>query len=847
MFEKLGPAQPVSAGDSSPGLPALSAGFDIDCAWSDLKDAIQRKINDSPALSGALKACGEKIHTIRLTPTDGPLSLQASNGEIQIFYPDKRGNLSKIIPQVEQLIFRRAVVESAIVSLKAVIDVGECDTDKLTQLKDFLRESSPANCAADNDPSRILRTIVESDLERLGRRLDPLAKKLQRDSEWHLTSTEEAKRTISALRDITLEALAIVKLRELPSSEKQIARANRQVVTQVERALGVVASSLDRMWAQILFSGDPSATQAIIDLRQQFATELRLPGFNTPAPPPFSSPPLRPTTVSFGRSGSWSGGNPFPRRFNTSGARQPTSSSGEPTLRLDTDIVRAVSSATPRSHATIEYDRKLREWEISDPDPLGYLRERILDIIPKVPGALKTLRDSKPRELPIPVTELIESICLLRFTSGTDGLALFGWLACQFTETELEKISAVQAQLLSVPLDGPDCQAAHRIDDHNSCVSNLVANHPADYVQLVEFVAIWPLLKSEDQREAYAEQNLSRLTTLTTKALYTITRTLEESFCNVVQQDKPFDAVIMQGFRKDLIGLSEAASVLGNAEICRYVESTTAVLLDLLTACEVGAMPDPKRLSKLNPIEDISVRCSERCKAAAESGPRTVPKSTVVVVAQYVDTLRDELRAALSTYSQGLATRLKEADSTGNTQAMLELISEALEVQAECSDEQARGDIVRNLNIAALSWTNNIAEYLEEQVAECLEALQNERDWVSVLSKFLPEVEANISHAMRISDLFRTNKTPHSAVRINHVDRVVTGTREALAQQLLSDELALTGFLRHFNERLDRDPKSTLSAMTLFIASLPLTESRINGRDLRNAYQLFMARAQTRR
>ena len=831
--------QPEKTGASPGELAAIPASFKIVCPREDLRSALQLRINNSKALGAALKAGNDEIKTIKLTPVrSGPLTIHVRADELLIDYLDRTREVSEIATGVEKLIFRRAIVETSISALQQFIHQKTLLGSDQSQVTLFLQAYTGTSISSPRELRPVVRDLVDADIERLNRKQEQLLKKLRKCSLSSVNSWELAESKISTLREMSHQALAIIKLRELASSrtpQKSWDSLNEDVLRQIELSIKELALSISNLWSSALVSGDRAAAEAVISLRQKLQTQLRADGFNIAAPDPFSPEPKLPRSPLDILSRT------LPPLHLDLGTFHTQSS---PLPRFNPEVLRETDSFTRHAQATLEYDQRLRSWTTSDPDPFGFLRERLLDIIPHVPAALRDLRDSFPEQLPTHLTEFIDCVCLLRFNGGHDGLAHFASLACHLTSQELKTVHDIRSELTSATSAGEADRAREVSEKLNTYMSSLPSSHPLDYVELIEFVATWPLLRSREERVAECELALGRITALSISVLYTITKGLEDSFCHALKEGTPFGLPVLHQFQNDLAGLSSAAVVLGNQQLSRFVEPTTSALLDLITALEVRALPMPGRLSRLTRVEEVATRCQERLLRATASGETPANEdSALFLVSRHVDVLLEELRAALDTYMTALPGRFGDIDTRGSTQELVALMREALEVLSGCSDAEVRHAISTQVDSAALSWTNIIGDSLATGVAACKQQLNQTSDWFKVLSDFLPLMEWHALEAQQLSQLFRTTPTQNSAVRVNHVNHMLETAREGLAQYLVSNPGAFRTFLNRLQATSRNTQSKDLEAMARQILSLPIAPGRLPDRGLRESYEGLKSRA----
>jgi hypothetical protein len=786
--------------------PARSRDIAISGQRGDVVAALKKALEDPALASTLILGFREPVTSIKLIPHRPPnIAITVRQNEISVEYHDRLQETSEALHSIVKQLCARATVELLHKNMTSFVQHGTLPPESFQQVKPYVEGFNRSEVRTKQEAADIIRVIVEADSEYLLKKTEKITKKLHQTTHASPLSTDEASANIDTTGQLAAQLLAatILRLSDEPSADK----IYREVFATIDKATTQLAHGVRSLWPKALYHGNG---HTIIERYQQMRRAFLFSGVNAPVPDLISSE-RRPPVFQPLQGGLFNA---------TSTPKAP---------RFHAAILRPLSTLVTDGIAAVEQDQALRSWSTTDPNPFGFLQERLLDTIRDVPAALNEVKANLPKQLPQPLTDLLQSICLLRLHGGPEGLAHFGSLACRFSDRERKELQKIQAAITQASEKSDDSTIAPLKERLQAFLAELTEQHSSDYQSLLEFLAKWPLCKTPDERAEIYTTNSEYLNGISISLLMTITNGLEDYFRRAVLEAHPIHDELLKQFLADAKGLAKAGADLGNPAISHYIAPITTSLQDLITAMRIRLMPQEEQRGQVPALREIWAREQEQLARLPSPLPlaaASVPSFTELVLS-VTQSLMPPLEAALSKETDAVTARLQNAVAIGNFEEVAPAIREALECLRLLQGLDRYQPLVDLVNKRTISWINDIGSSLSKLGDAFSQQLRDEQTDRGVISDAIISLRWHLKLAHDLRDVFSKNEFPDRAIRINHINIVVQSARERISTALLADEHRFLRIITSMLDTLRSRPSPELLENAREIAAMPIVSSKL--------------------
>jgi hypothetical protein len=809
----------------------------------DVNKALEKALEDPVFASTLGIGFREPVTTIRLVRDPSPeLGLAQRNNELSIKFADRIRDTSEALYSIEKQLCAHAALELLYQNLTSFVRDGPPYWGALHQIRPFLDRVHRTEVRSTRQAAEVIRTIIKADSKRLLKKGEELLRTLNQTAGVRLLTTTEACEKIDSVGRLSTELLALQIITEsaIPAASKQrretltsIDLATTKVLANIlglnfkeltetlEQTTSLITARIGGLWAKALYKG---TGHAIIECYQRALRRFNFPGFNAPIPDlldPDKQPVMfQPTQPSLLPS-----------------LREPNSERFRATFQPR--ILRELPTLISISDAGIHLDQKLRAWSTTDPNPFGFLQERLLDVIRDVPAALKGIRADLPALVPQPLTDLLESICLLRHHGGEEGLAHFASLACRFSDQELKALNVARTALAEAVETEDDSIIAPRKEDLQSFLAGLAEEHASDYQSLIDFLAAWPLCKKPEERADLFNRNSAYFSSITISLLITITKGLEDHFRAVISENRSIPDELLGQLLLDAKGLGQAGIDLENPSVSVYIASVTTSLQDLITLMRIQLMPRDAQLGHLVTIREILVREREqlhRLPTPLPTAAASVPSFTDIVIS-VAQSLQAPLEGELNERAKIASEALQTAVDTGDFDRIAPAITEAVSCLPALHGTNLYRPLEDLINRSTISWINDIGTSLTKLGEALSRQLQESPKDNEVILAVFGGLRWHLRLAHDVRNIFSSTQFPDRAPRINHIDLIVQRARKQISTTMLSDEDRFARFITSLLHKLRSSNSEELLADAQEVAAIPIVPSNLKNKRTRELFE----------
>lgn len=815
------PNQPDSSRPDESRPAQSSARCAVSGPRGDINQALQKALED-PLLASTL-AIGfkEPISTIKLVADRSQnVGLAIRNNELSIKFPDRIRETSETLHAIVKQLYAHAALELLHQNLTSFVQEGTLPARTLPDIKPLLERFNRSEVGSSREAAEIIRVMTKADSERLLTKGEKIVKKLQQTPLGRLLSATEASERIESIGTLSAQLLALHIITEsaLPSADKQ----RRDSLVSIEKAITQIIDSIYALSPAVFYQGNG---HTILERYQQAQRRFSFPGFNAPTPDLLE--PGKQAAIF----------QPIQGPLLTT-QLQPNSDRFRPI------ILRRLPTLIACSSASVKLEHELRNWSTTDPNPFGFLQERLLDVIRDVPAALKEVRTNLPTELPKPLTELLESVCLLRLHGGEEGLGHFASLACRFSDRERTELYKMRTALVEAMAHGDASTIAPCKERLQSFLVGLTQEHASDYQALVDFLATWSLCKRPEERADLFNRNNAYFSGLTISLLITITKGLEDYFRVAVSEQQPLPDILLGQFLEDAKGLAQAGVDLENPMVSEYIAPVTASLQDLTTAMRIQLMPRDRQLAQLATVREILARQREqlgRLPSPLPPAAASVPSFTELVIS-VAQSLHTDLESEVTKQAKTISDSLQLAVDAGDFDSVAPAITAAVSALPALKGTEAYKPLIDLINRSTISWINDIGTSLTDLTAALSNQLREDSRNNDIIVTAVASLRWHLKLAQDIRTIFSGNEFPDRAPRINHVNFVVQKAREQFSTTLLADEDRFVRLATSLLDKLKNSRDQELLADVRELAAMPIITSNLKNRHVREVFEALRAR-----
>ncbi|MEI6517137.1 MAG: hypothetical protein WCN89_00445 [bacterium] len=625
---------------------------------------------------------------------------------------------------LQELVVRFAIRNSVISSLTCLAENGSlpegCNA-KLTLLAELY---SGKPISTDSELRAVISPIIKGASNYITELTGQTTKRLEKlHLARHFTSAESASKATTTVISAISQLRALTWLAD-PSTE-QVPFNGRG-----EKGLDALVVGLARSWEQAFATNSAADLEKISELYSTLLSALTRAGYNK-APPVFliplnEAPSMKINLAALLRQGI----------ITTPGTSVFTTRS----------FARAYIEELPTIIKTLAKMRDLeaeaRAWTTNDEQPNQEILEEIVPKLYILAKDLSTIKDSTPNELPESIRFFVNALARLRIHGGKEGLSTFSLLTSNINSSEETRRM----------MENPEAFALLRI---------------RDYLELLEFVAAWPL-RSESQRHLSVEKMLPTLSDTTARTIWILTGNYITNLSLHLKHENKIDPSSLSFLEVDLRRFALAATeCLQHStnplmlEVIRKLSSDGVVFVErAVTALRLGNYELPEQLEHMHALPRSFGDCMHEQELKG-----------------YVEKLRTHISTELQGYPALALTRLTDSFDSGDLEQFVDVANEALLVArvTDCPDE-IRSTIIAQVDHTALMFINLVDEgYRNEIRAREAWDKQNSATYKPSLA-CIESLGAQLDLFTLVDSFLRKHSALLPPARLNHLNQIVVTT-----------------------------------------------------------------------
>ena len=673
---------------------------------------------------------------------------------------------------LQQLVVRFAIRNSVLSSLTCLAENGSlpegCNA-KLTLLAELY---SGKPISTDSELRAVISPIIKGASNYITELTGQTTKRLDKLSlARRFTSVESASKATTAVISAISQLRALSWLTD-PSTE-QVPFNGRG-----EQALHALVVGLGRSWEQAFATNSAADLEKISELYSTLLSALTRAGYNK-APPVFLIPLNKAPGMKINLAA-----------LLRQGIITPPGSSVVTTRFFARTYIEELPTIIKTLAKMRDLEAEARAWTTNDEQPNQEILEEVIPMLDILAKDLSTIKDSTPNELPESIGFFVNALARLRIHGGKEGLSTFSILASNINSPEETRRM----------METPEAFALLRI---------------RDYLDLLEFVAAWPL-RSYSQRLLSVEKMLPTLSDTTARTMWILTGNYITNLSLHLKHENKIDPSSLSFLEMDLRRFALAATeCLQHSTNPHMLEVLRKLLTDgvvfverAVTALGLGNCELPEQLEHLHAL-------------AGSFGDSLHEQQ----LKGYVEKLRARIATELREYPALALTRLTDSFDSGDLEQFVDVANDALLVARakDCPDE-IRSAIIAQVDHTALMFINLVDEGYRDEIRaieardrqnsatykpslECIESLGAQLDLFTLVDSFLRKHSALLPPA-----------------RLNHLNQIVVTTLgshpETVAKMLEN---------MHTTLRTAAPPASVVQRAQLLLKIPNWTDQRIKG------------------